>query len=128
MTEKYPLLTFESVKFWYWECDPAYSVGDICKVTGAPYTTIQRFMSKNNIPKRNRSEANFNRFKCAHKKEAFMKQRNSPEFKKNSSEKASEQWKDKRIRESTIRNLKKYNESVLGDVQAQILYILSNPH
>ena len=57
MTEKYPLLTAESVKYWYWGCEPAYSVIDIAKVTGTSQATIYMFMEKNRIPRRSRSEA-----------------------------------------------------------------------
>ena len=44
MTDKYPLLTVENVKYWYWECDPAYSSGDIAKATGAKQDTVLDFM------------------------------------------------------------------------------------
>ena len=126
MTEKYPLLTDESVKYWYWECDPAYSIIDIVKVTGAPFSTVQRFMNKNDIPKRTRSEANLNRFKCTHKREDFVRQRNSPEFKKNQSKNAVSYWLDKSLRRKMVNSLKKYNESVLGELQIKILHVLRN--
>ena len=106
MTDKYPLLTAESVKYWYWECDPAYSIIDIVKVTGAPFSTIQRFMNKNDIPKRTRSEANLNRFKCAHKREDFVRQRNSPEFKKSQSKNAVSHWLDESLRRKMVNSLK----------------------
>jgi len=90
MTDQYPLLTVESVKYWYWEFDPAYSVIDIAKVTGVNQATIYNFMERNGIPRRNRSEANINRFKCAHKKEEFVRQRNTLESKMNQSQNATD--------------------------------------
>ena len=72
MTDKYPLLIFENVKYWYWEHNPGYSTVDIAKVTGAPIIAVRRFMLKNKIPIRDRSEANINRFKCKPKLEAYL--------------------------------------------------------
>jgi len=126
VTDKYPLLTVESVKYWYWECDPAYSVNDINKVTGAPTTTIIKFMNKNGISKRTMSEANFNRYKCAHKREAFIEQRNSLEFKKNQSRISASLWQDDSIRKKIVNGIKKFNESILGEVQIKVLFALSN--
>lgn len=126
MTEKYPLLTTESVKHWYLECDPAYSVIDIAKVTGASQATIYRFMERNRIPRRSRSEASINRFKCEHKKEEFVKQRNTSEFKKNQSQYAIGYWLDQSKRRKMMNGFSNYIESVVGLFQAQILYLLKN--
>ena len=124
MTEKYPLLTVESVKYWYWECDPAYSSGDIAKATGANQNTVLDFMEKNGIPRRTMSEAGLNRFKCEHKKETFVKQRNMPEFKQKQSQHTSEYLSNPFKRKEMLSRLQKYIESILGDVQIQILYLL----
>ena len=124
MTEKYPLLTFESVKYWYWECDPAYSSGDIAKATGANQNTVLDFMEKNGMPRRTMSEAGLNRFKCEHKKETFVRQRNMPEFKQKLSQRASEYWLDSSKKKEMLNGLHKYVENMLGDVQIQILYLL----
>ena len=126
MTDKYPLLTVESVKYWYWECDPAYSLIDIAKVIGVNQATVYRFMVRNGIPRRNRSEANVNRFKCAHKKEAFVRRRNTHEFKKNQSQNITGYWLDPTMRKKMMDGFTKYIESKLGVFQVQILYLLRN--
>ena len=124
MTEKYPLLTVESVKYWYWECDPAYSTLDIGKETGAHAKTIQNFMIKHNIPRRNLSEANLNRFKCAHKKKSFIEQMTSPEFKLAQSEKSLAVWEDQSKRKKLGSSLKKYHQTHVGEFQALILFVI----
>lgn len=124
MTYKYTSLTVESVKHWYWECDPAYSMYDIARVTGASVSEVQRFMAKYKIPTRNRSEANYNRFKCENKKVVFIKQRNTPEFKKRQSEISKSFWLDESIRKKMVNGLEKYYKSRLGVTQFQILFLL----
>ena len=81
-------------------------------------------MEKNEIPRRSRSDANINRFKCDHKKEAFVSQRNTPEFKTNQSQNAIGYWLDHSKRKKMMNGFTKYIESVLGVFQAQILYLL----
>ncbi len=124
MTEKYPLLTVESVKYWYWECDPAYSSGDIAKATGANQTTVLDFMEKNGISRRNMSKAGLNRFKCEQKKEDFVKRMNEPEFKQKQSQRAIVNWKKSSNRKEILERLKRNVESMLGNVQVQTLYLL----
>ena len=124
MTDKYPLLTVESVTYWYWDCDPAYSTGDIAKATGTNQSAVLDFMEKNGILRRTMSEACLNRFKCKHKKEAFVRQRNMPEFKQKQSQRTSEYLSDPSKKKEMLSRLQKYVESILGEVQIQILYLL----
>ncbi len=126
MTEKYPLLTVENIKYWYWECNPAYSVIDIAKVTGVNQATIYGFMERKGIPRRSRSDANINRFKCEHKMEAFVRQRNTPKLKENQSNLAIGYWSDPSKRKKMMNGFTNYIENVLGVLQAQILYLLKN--
>ena len=119
LSSGYPLLTVEKLKYWYWECDPGYSLLDIVKVTGASYSRVQRFMEKNGIPRRDRSEANKNRFKCEHKKSAFLETLQSAEHREKQSVISKRTWSDPRLRkEAVIKAQKKLSER-----QIIILYL-----
>lgn len=124
MTDMNPLLTVENVKYWYWECDPAYSTLDIAKVTGTYVKKVQNFMQKHNIPRRSLSEANLNRFKCAHKKKSFIKQMNLPEYKLTQSEKSLAVWKDQSKRKKLGNSIKEYHQTHIGELQALILFVI----
>ena len=63
-------------------------------------------------------------FKLTPPKEAFDKQRNMPEFKQKQSQHTSEYLSNPFKRKEMLSRLQKYIESILGDVQIQILYLL----
>jgi hypothetical protein len=57
MTRKYPKLTIENVRFWYWMRTPRMSGHDIANEIGCHYQSVYNFMRRYSIPIRNYSEA-----------------------------------------------------------------------
>ncbi len=62
MTEKYPQLTIENVRYWYWESDPSKSGHDIAKEVGCCYQNVYNFMRRYDIEIRDYSESGKVRF------------------------------------------------------------------
>lgn len=57
MTRNHPLLTIENVVYWYWATNPPWSTLDIADEVGCSESSVHRFMVKNNIPRRDYSDA-----------------------------------------------------------------------
>lgn len=94
---------------------------DIAKVTGASYSTVQRFMVKNGIPRRDSSEAGKNRFECEHKKSSFLETIQSDYHREKQSLISKRIWSDPKMRkDAELRAQKK-----LSKKQVVILYLVS---
>ena len=126
MTELYPLLTVENVKYWYWEVEPHWSTIDIAKAIGCSDSTVQNFMRAHNISIRSISEANINRFNCPHKYEKFLKQRQSEDFRTHQSERILEIRKRPHIRSKYSKALRESRLYLLSDYQKILLFLLNS--
>lgn len=86
----------------YWNTEPAWSGLDLINHYGCSKSSLYRFMVRNNIPRRNQSEAIRNARSCVHKKEnmdnALKELWENPEFREKASERMikqnEEQWKN----------------------------------
>lgn len=121
LSSDYPLLTAKNLQYWYWECEPGYSLLDIAKVTGASYSRVQRFMEKHDIPRRDKSEANKNRFECEFKKSAFLETMQSEEFRAKISIASKKVWSDPQNR----KKMAVIAKNKLSGKQIDILYLAS---
>ena len=126
MTDLYPLLTIENVKYWYWEVEPHWSTIDIAKAIGCSDSTVQNFMRAHNISIRSISEANINRFNCPHKYKKFLKQRQSEEFRSQQSDIALEIMKRPNIRSKYLKAIKESKTYILSDYQKVLLFLLNS--
>jgi hypothetical protein len=81
MTDNYPELNVLNVRYWYYQCEPTWSMDDIANHIGCAQSTVMKLMEKNGMPRRSHSEANLNRYKCKWKAEKFLEQRNDYEYK-----------------------------------------------
>lgn len=124
MTDRHPLLTEENVYYWYWECDPAYSMKNIADEIGCSLGCIQKFMESRNIPRRSTSEAGINRYKDPEKLEAFLKSMHDPYFKKKQSEIRLEMMADPYIKKITFEALEKAHEMCVGKTQKLLMQII----
>ncbi|MHA2326866.1 MAG: hypothetical protein ACXACB_15770, partial [Promethearchaeota archaeon] len=124
MTEAYPLLTVENVKYWYWEVEPHWSGGDIGRAIGCSSQSVTRFMHKNNIPVRSISEANLNRFNCPQKYQKFLKQRTSSEFREQQSILNIEAWQDPHKRRNFVKGIRQSSANRLSDLQKVLLFLI----
>ena len=124
MTELYPLLTIQNVKYWYWEVEPHWSTVDIAKNVGCSTTIVLNFMEKNKIPRRSRANANINRFNCPHKYKAFIKQRQTEGFRTSQSLIAHEVMQEPRVRKNYLQAIKTSNKGILSKYQKLILFLL----
>ncbi len=118
------MLTPSNVKYWYWEVEPHWSGFDIAKAVGCGTTTLYRFMKTHKIQIRSRSEANINRFNCPYKYKKFVKQRQSPEFRKQQSIATSEAMKRPEVRKKISDAVKKANIKIFSTFQKAILFLL----
>lgn len=86
----------------YWDTIPAWSTVDLAEYYDCDPKTIWCFMKKNDIPIRNKSDANINRWICDFKREATI------EGMKKDGERRSnlmkENWKNPVFREMMIKN------------------------
>ncbi len=126
MTELYPLLTVENVKYWYWEVEPHWSAIDIAKAVGCHPNTVYNYMKSHNISVRSTSNANINRFNCPHKYDKFLKQRQSEEFRIQQSDIALEIMKRPNIRSKYLRAIKEAKTYILSNYQKILLFLLNS--
>lgn len=124
MTVKYPLLTEKNVYYWYWECDPDYSMKYIANKVGCSVGCIQKFMESRDIPRRTLTEANLNRYNNPEKLNAFLESMHSPELSKKHSEIRVKLMSDPRIKKIAFDALEKAHERCVGKVQKLLLQIL----
>lgn len=87
----------------YWDTNPAWSGIDLAKYYDCDWSTIYRFMKKNDIPRRNHSEANLNKWLCKWKREANIKSMKEKDGKRRS-EFMKERWEKPEFREMMIKN------------------------
>ncbi|KKN33731.1 hypothetical protein LCGC14_0800820 [marine sediment metagenome] len=124
MTEAHPMLTDSNVKYWYWEVEPHWSGYDIAKAVGCGITTLYRFMKTHKIQIRSKSEANINRFNCPYKYKRFVKQRQTPEFRRQQSIVTSEVMKRLEVRKKISDAVKKASLKIFSTFQKAILLLL----
>ncbi len=124
LQEKYPLLTIENVKYWYYETNPPWSGIDIANHVGCPADTVYNFMEINNLPRRMISDANHKRFICPQKYQKFMKQRTSRDFKKQQSTLSLNAWSDNRKSKKMLQGIKNAVHFRLSVYQKLVLVLL----
>ncbi|MFW9973072.1 MAG: hypothetical protein ACFFDF_23015 [Candidatus Odinarchaeota archaeon] len=124
MTETIQDLTVENVKYWYHELDPPWSAIDIANHLGCNSNTVYRFMHRNNIAVRSRSEANTKRFECPFKYKDFLKQRRSEEFRDSQAEATRKVMKDPEVRQKRLVAFQHNSENVLSEYQKIIVALL----
>ncbi|MFW9971994.1 MAG: hypothetical protein ACFFDF_17525 [Candidatus Odinarchaeota archaeon] len=124
MTETIQDLTVENVKYWYHELDPPWSAIDIANHLGCNNNTVYRFMHRNKITVRSRSEANTKRFECPFKYKDFLKQRRSEEFRNSQAEATRKVMKDPEVRQKILVASQHNNENVLSEYQKIIIMLL----
>ncbi len=124
MTEAYPLLTVSNVNYWYWEVEPHWSGFDIARVVECGTTTLYRFMKRNNITIRSKSEANINRYNCPSKYEKFVKIMRTPEFKARQSLVTQKAMSRPEVRKRLSESAKKANKKRLSASQKAVLFLL----
>ena len=124
ISESYPQLTVENVKYWYWEVEPHWSAVDIAKAIGCSDSNVYYFMHKNNIPVRSAMEATINRFNCPQKYKDYRKQRSSPEFRKHQSIVSFEAWQDSIRRAKYSESMREVTLKKISEFQKLLLLIL----
>ena len=126
MTKKYPLLTIQNVNYWYWECDPHWSQIDIAKEVGCSKGNISYFMVKHNIPTRDYSDAQINRFKCPKKLENHCETMNQEEVRNSLSEKGQELWRALDYRRRLTKAHQERGKNMIGFTQFKVLETFYN--
>lgn len=129
MTKEYPLITVQNINYWYWFCDPHWSQIDIANEVGCSRGTVSLFMINHNIPRRNFSEAQLNRFTCPHKQEDHQQAMNIPEVRNSISESVQKLWRGSDYRIRLTKAHQERGKNMIGFAQFKVLKaIYNNPN
>ena len=127
MTDNFPDLTEENVRYWYEECDPAWSGHDIANEVGCSIQTVYNFMRKKKIKIKSYSEAEKNANKCPHKYQAKhgMKFEEGSEWKEKQKASQLKNWEDNpKKRKKKSDQMKQIFSNKLSDYQKWILFVI----